>query len=135
MKRIPNNQKLTPGRRSAKALIPGAVSLAAVLIVPPQHTASGRAALTLACYTTRHRLTLFHLPSGASWAMSTPPALPNERDEREGLTLARLGGARLIIEYGGQRAVLDVPTVRVLRELCEALTTYDGQSVTLDNVS
>lgn len=126
---------MTPGRRSPKALIPGAVSLAAVLIVPPQHTASGRAALTLACYTTKARLTLYHLPDGASWALSTPPALPNERDEREGLTLARLGGARLTVEYGGQRAVLDVPAVRVLRELCEALTTYDGQPVTLGKVS
>ena len=101
------------------------MSLAAVLIVPPRHTASGRVALTLACYTTKARLTLFHLPTGASWSLSLPPALPNLQDEREGLTLDRLGGARLTIETEGKRQVLNVPAVRLLRELREALITYD----------
>ena len=115
--------------------MPGAVSLAAVYVTPASLTASGRPALALACYTTRHTLTLTVIPSGATWALSTPTALPNERDEREGLTLARLGGARLTVEHDGKRQVLDVPAVRVLRELCEALTTYDGQPVTLGAAS
>jgi hypothetical protein len=119
----------TPGRRSPRALIPGAVSLAAVQVVPASLTADGRPALALACYTTRHRVTLAHLPSGAAWSLARPPALPNERDEREGLTLARLGGARLTLEHEGRRAVLDVPAVRLLRELCEALGTYDRSPV------
>lgn len=121
----------TPGRRSPRALMPGAVSLAAVHVTPSHLTATGRPALALACYTTRHTITLTVLPSGATWALSTPPALPNERDEREGLTLARLGGARLTIEQDGKRQVLDVPAVRVLRELVEALGLYDGQPVNL----
>lgn len=119
----------TPGRRSPRALIPGAVSLAAVQVIPGTLTADGAPALALACYTTRHRVTLAHIPSGATWALAHPPALPNERDEREGLTLARLGGARLTVEHDGQRAVLDVPAVRLLRELCEALGTYDRSPV------
>ncbi|WP_104991625.1 hypothetical protein [Deinococcus sp. NW-56] len=121
----------TPGRRSPRALIPGAVSLAAVHVIPGAMTASGRPALALACYTTRHRVTLTVLPGGVSWGLTYPPALPNERDEREGLTLARLGGARLTLEHEGRRAVLDVPAVRVLREVVEALGTYDGEPVRL----
>lgn len=115
--------------RTPHALIPGAVSLAAVQVIPAALTADGRPALALACYTTRHTVTLAHLPSGAAWHLATPPALPSVQDEREGLTLARLGGARLTIEHGGRRAVLDVPAVRMLRELCEALSVYDGQRV------
>ena len=126
---------MTPGRRLPRALIPGGVSVAAVYTVPAELTASGRPALALACYTTRHRLTLTVIPSGASWALSTPPALSNERDEREGLTLARLGGARLTVEHGGKRSVLDVPAVRLLREVCEALGVYDGQRITLGAAS
>lgn len=118
-----------------RPLIPGAVSLAAVQVIPGKMTADGRPALALACYTTRHRITLAVIPSGASWGLSAPTALPNERDEREGLTLARLGGARLTVEHEGSRAVLDVPAVRLLRELCEALTTYDGHPVSLGAAS
>ncbi|WP_135227832.1 hypothetical protein [Deinococcus fonticola] len=121
----------TPGRRSPRALIPGAVSLAAVHVIPGDLTATGRPALTLACYTTRHTVTLAHIPSGATWGLTYPPALPNTQDEREGLTLARLGGARLTIEHDGKRQVLDVPAVRILRELVEALGTYDGHPVEL----
>ncbi|WP_027459685.1 hypothetical protein [Deinococcus murrayi] len=120
-----------PGRRAKSALIPGAVSLAAVQVIPGSMTASGRPALALACWTTRHRLLLTVLPEGASWGLTYPPALPNERDEREGLTLARLGGARLTLEHEGRRAVLDVPAVRLLRELIEALGRYDGSPVSL----
>jgi hypothetical protein len=126
---------VTPGRRSPRALIPGAVSLAAVQVIPAALTADGRPGLALACFTTRHRVTLTVLPGGASWGLCVPPRLPNERDEREGLTLARLGGARLTLEHDGQRAVLDVPAVRVLREVCEALGTYDGHRVTLGAAS
>lgn len=121
----------TPGRRSPKALIPGAVSLAAVQVIPGTLTASGRPALTLACYTTRHTVTLAHIPSGAAWGLTYPPALPDSQDERGGMTLARLGGARLTVEHEGRRAVLDVPAVRILRELVEALGLYDGQPVEL----
>lgn len=125
----------TPGRRSPKALIPGAVSLAAVQVISGDLTASGRPALTLACYTTRHTVTLAHIPSGASWGLTHPPALPNSQDEREGLTLARLGGARLTVEHEGKRQVLDVPAVRLLRELVEALGLYDGRPVELGAAS
>lgn len=118
-------QTRTPHRPNTRALIPGAVSLAAVQILPAALTADGRPGLALACYTTRHTLTLTVLPSGASWGLTHPAALPNMRDEREGLTLARLGGARFTVEHAGRHAVLDVPAVRVLRELCEALNTYD----------
>lgn len=121
----------TPGRRSPRALIPGGVSLAAVQVIPAALTSSGRPALALACYTTRHTVTLAHLPSGATWGLTYPPALPNAQDEREGLTLARLGGARLTLEHDGRRAVLDVPAVRILRELVEALGLYDGAPVNL----
>lgn len=134
MTRAPLGQR-TPGRRSPKALIPGAVSLAAVSVVPAALTADGKAALILACYTTRHTVTLTYLPAGASWGLSTPPALPNSVDEREGLTLARLGGARLTVEHEGRRAVLDVPAVRILRELVEALGRYDGRHVPLGAAS
>ena len=120
---------MTP--RRPRALIPGAVSLAAVQVIPGCLTSSGAPALALACYTTRHTLTLAHIPSGATWTLSTPPALPNMRDEREGLTLARLGGARLTVEYLGRRSVLDVPAVRLLRELVEALGRYDREPVRL----
>lgn len=117
--------------RPPRALIPGAVSLAAVQLIPGALTANGQPALSLACYTTRHRIALAHIPSGATWSLATPPALPNERDEREGLTLARLGGARLTVEHDGQRTVLDVPAVRILRELVEALGRYDRLPVSL----
>lgn len=119
----------TPGRRSPRALIPGAVSLAGVTVVPGTLTADGAPALALACYTTRHRVEVAYIPSGAAWSLARPPALPNERDEREGLTLARLGGARLTLTHEGRRAVLDVPAVRLLREVCEALGTYDRAPV------
>ncbi|MBZ9750725.1 hypothetical protein K7W42_07610 [Deinococcus sp. HMF7604] len=125
----------TPGRRSPRALIPGAVSLAAAQVIPASLTASGRPALALACYTTRHTVTLTVLPAGVCWALSAPPALPNARDELEGLTLARLGGARFTVEHDGRRQVLDVPAVRVLRELVEALGLYDGQPVNLGAAS
>ena len=50
---------------------------------------------------------------------------------REGLTLACLGGARLTVEHLGRRVVLNVPAVRLLRELVEALGRYDGEPVYL----
>jgi len=117
--------------KRTRALIPGAVRLAAVQVIPGTLTASGAPALALACYTTRHTLTLAYLPSGATWMLSTPAALPNTQDEREGLTLARLGGARLTVEHQGRRTVLDVPAVRLLRELVEALGRYDREPVEL----
>lgn len=123
------------GRRSPRALMPGAVSVAAVQVIPAALTADGKPALTLACFTTRHTVTLAHVPSGAAWGLQYPPALPNAKDEKEGLTLARLGGARLTLEHDGKRAVLDVPSVRLLRELVEALGRYDGQPVHLGAAS
>ena len=121
----PQAAQKTPGRRSPRALIPGAVSLAGVHVLPGTLTADGSPLLVLACYTTRHRLQLAHIPAGAAWGLDVPQALPSERDEGAGLTLQRLGGARLTVEHEGRRAVLDIPGVRLLRETVEALGRYD----------
>lgn len=122
---------MSRGRPSPHALIPGGVSLAAVCTVPGLHTAGGRPALCLAAFTTGHRVTVAHIPHGATWALDKPAQLPSARDEREGLTLAALGGARLTLEHGGRRAVLDIPTVRLLGEVAAALGVYDGHRVAM----
>lgn len=119
----------TPGRPSPKALIPGAVSLAACEVIPGTLTASGRAVLMLACHTTRQTLTLAVIPERAACQITAPAALPRVDAEHAGLTLARLGGARLTVEHAGRRQVLDVPSVRVLRELVEALGACAGPPV------
>lgn len=118
-----------------RPLIAGAVSLAAVQVIPAAQTATARPALSLACYTTQHRVLLAYIPSGASWALSLPPVLPSKKDEGEGLTLERLGGATLTLEHEGKKATLKVHSVRLARELIEALSLYDGKRLDLGAVS
>jgi len=114
-----------------RALIPGGITLIAVTVVPAVLTADGKVALTLAAYTTRGRVAVLYLPSGASWSLCVPPALPSQRDEREGLTLDYLGGARFSVEHDGRRSVLQIHSVRLVYELVEALGRYDGMPVEL----
>lgn len=61
-----------------RALIPGAVSLAAVQVIPGTLIADGRPALALACYTTRHRVALAHptCPAGPRGASPPPQRCP-----------------------------------------------------------
>ena len=84
-------------------------------------TPSGRTSPSASVFTASQR---------AAWTLSTPLAVPNMRNEREDLTLTRLG-ARLTVEHLGRCVVLDVPAVRFLRELIEALGRYDCEPVHL----
>lgn len=121
--------------RKARPLIPGAVTLAAVQVIPAAQTAEKRPALCLACYTTRHRVTLAYIPAGAVWSLSVPPLLPSKRDELDGLTLEALGGVTLTLESEGKTATLKVLSVRLTRELIEVLSLYDGKRLDLGAVS